>query len=208
MTTRDTDWHAADGRSDEPRGGRGIAEERSYLRFLVQSAQDLNSSLELNEVFRNVAERIKPLVDYNLFCLMLWDEQTQLLEHSFSLCYGKQVPLKGGFPLDHGIGGTCARLRRPVRVPNVLVDPRYVRYRHPEVEIRSELAVPLVVRDRLIGVIDLESTDFDSFSNEHEQMLMALASHVATALENNLSLATGDKLILKYRNKRLKRIPL
>jgi len=161
-----------------------VTEERAYLRFLVQSAEDLNSSLELDEVFQKVAERIKPLVDYHLFCVMFWNEGTRMLEHSFSLCYGEQIAQQGGFPLGHGIGGTCAALRRPVRVPNVLVDPRYVRHRHPEVEIHSELAVPLVVRDRLIGVIDLESTDFDAFSEEHEQMLSALASHVATALEN------------------------
>jgi sigma-B regulation protein RsbU (phosphoserine phosphatase) len=166
------------------KSGPDAVGERAYLRFLVQSAEDLNSSLDLKEVFRKVAERIKPLVDYHLFCVMLWDEEAGLLEHSFSLCYGEQVPQKGGFPLGHGIGGSCAALRRPIRVPDVLVDPRYVRHRHPEVEIHSELAVPLVVRERLIGVIDLESTEFDAFGEEHEQMLVALASHVATALEN------------------------
>ena len=49
----------------------GIAGERAYLRFLVQSAEDLNSSLELEKVFRKVAERIRPLVDFHLFCVML-----------------------------------------------------------------------------------------------------------------------------------------
>ena len=86
--------------------------------------------------------------------------------------------------MNYGIGGTCAARRRPIRVPDVELDPRYVRHRHPEVEIRSELAVPLVVNDRLIGVIDLESTVLDAFSEEHEQMLLALAAHAATALEN------------------------
>jgi sigma-B regulation protein RsbU (phosphoserine phosphatase) len=52
------------------------------------------------------------------------------------------------------------------------------------VEIHSELAVPLVFKDRLIGVLDLESTEFDYFTEEHEQMVSALASHMATALVN------------------------
>ena len=164
--------------------GRGIAEQRSYLRFLVESAEDLNSTLELDEVFRRVAKRIKPLVDYHLFCVQLWNEEAGLLEHSFSTCYGEPVPQTGGFPLNYGIGGTCAAQRKPIRVPDVRADSRYVRYRHPEVEIRSELAVPLVTNDLLIGVIDLESTERDAFTEEHEQMLMALASHAATALEN------------------------
>jgi sigma-B regulation protein RsbU (phosphoserine phosphatase) len=150
----------------------------------VESAEDFNSTLDLNRVFRRVARRIKPLVDYHLFCVLLWNDEAGLLEHSFSTCFGEQVPQKGGFPLNHGIGGTCAALRKPVRVPNVLEDSRYVRYRHPEVEIHSELAVPLVANGHLIGVIDLESTEYDAFTEEHEQMLLALAAHAATALEN------------------------
>jgi sigma-B regulation protein RsbU (phosphoserine phosphatase) len=90
----------------------------------------------------------------------------------------------GGFTLGYGIGGSAAKLRAPVRVPNVLQDPRYVRYRHQEVEIRSELAVPLIVKDRLIGVIDLESMEYNAFGDEHEQLLTALASRIAIALEN------------------------
>jgi sigma-B regulation protein RsbU (phosphoserine phosphatase) len=168
----------------QPAGGRGIADERSYLRFLVESAEDLNSTLELNQVFRRVARRIKPLVDFHLFCVLLWNDEEGLLEHSFSTCYDEHVPQQGGFPLNHGIGGSCAALRKSIRVPDVSKDSRYVRYRHPEVKIRSELAVPLVVNDGLIGVIDLESTELDAFTEDHEQMLLALASHAAIALEN------------------------
>jgi sigma-B regulation protein RsbU (phosphoserine phosphatase) len=57
-----------------------------------------------------------------------------------------------------------------------------VRVRHAEVDIRSELAIPLICQDRLVGVLDLESTQPDLFTAEHEQMLVALASHIATAV--------------------------
>ena len=159
-------------------------DEASLLRFLMSAAAELNSSLELDKVFHKIATGIRPLIDYHLFCVMLWNEQTQLLEHSFSMKYGKAIPQKGGFPLGCGLSGTAAELRRPVRVPNVLEDPRYIRYRHPEVEIHSELAVPLVFQDQLIGALDLESTELDYFTEEHEQMVSALASHIATALVN------------------------
>jgi sigma-B regulation protein RsbU (phosphoserine phosphatase) len=165
-------------------GAREPRAETSVLRFLVQSAEDLNSSLELETVFRKVSERIRSVIDCHLFCVMLWNERTRLLEHSFSLCHGEHVPLEGGFPLGTGVSGTCAALRRPLRVPDVHECEYYVRHRHPEVEVRSELAVPLILKDRLIGAIDLESTEVDAFTEEHEQMLTALASHVAIAVEN------------------------
>ena len=154
------------------------------MRFLADSARDLNSTLQLDEVYRKIAERVRTFVDYHLFCVMLWNERTRLLDFNYSLCFGEHIPLEGGFPLGHGLSGTAAKERRPVLVANVLEDSRYVRHRHPEVEIRSELAVPLVVRDRLIGVLDLESTEFGAFNEEHSELISALARHIAIAIDN------------------------
>ena len=56
--------------------------------------------------------------------------------------------------------------------------------------------MPLVASGRLIGVIDLESTEPDAFTEEHEQMLLALASHAATALEVSAGLGLGRFQIL------------
>ncbi len=163
---------------------QGAVVPLSATRFLADSARDLNSSLDLDELFAKISRRVHLLIDCQLFCVLLWNEDTELLEHSYSLRYGEHVHQEGGFPLGYGLGGSAAALRRPIRVPDVRQDPRYVRFRHAEVTIRSELVVPLIVKDRLIGVLDLESTELDAFSEEHEQMIGALASHVAIALEN------------------------
>jgi serine phosphatase RsbU (regulator of sigma subunit)/SAM-dependent methyltransferase len=154
------------------------------MQFLIESAGDLNSSLRLDEVFQKIGERVRELVDCHLFCIALWNEKTQLLEHSYSLKFGEHIEQEGGFPMGTGISGSAAELRAPIRVPDVSKDPRYVRARHAEVEIRSELAVPLLVKDRLIGTLDLESQQLDAFTEEHQQIIVALASQIATALEN------------------------
>jgi serine phosphatase RsbU (regulator of sigma subunit)/ubiquinone/menaquinone biosynthesis C-methylase UbiE len=161
-----------------------VEDEASLLRFLMGAANELSSSLELDEVFHEIAREIRPLIDYHLFCIMLWNERTQVLEHSFSMKYGKVIPQRGGFPLGYGLSGTAAKLRRSVRVANVQEDPRYVRYRHPEVEIHSELAVPLIHKGELIGALDLESTEFDYFTEKHEHVVSTLASHIGTAIVN------------------------
>jgi serine phosphatase RsbU (regulator of sigma subunit)/SAM-dependent methyltransferase len=174
----------ADDEGEQPATTGSVDDEASLLRFLMHAASDLNSTLELERVFHKIAKGIRPLIDYHLFCIMLWDEQTQMLEHSFSMKYGKAIPQRGGFPLGYGLSGIAAKIRRPIRVSNVLEDPRYVRFRHPEVEIHSELTVPLVFQDQLIGVLDLESTRHDYFTEQHEQVVSALASHIATAIAN------------------------
>jgi serine phosphatase RsbU (regulator of sigma subunit)/SAM-dependent methyltransferase len=164
--------------------GSGPRDEAALLRFLMDSAAELSSSLELDDVFHKIATEIRPFIDYHLFCIQLWNEEEQILENSFSMKYGQAIPQKGGFPLGYGLCGNAAAIRRPIRVGHVLEDPRYVRVRHPEVEIHSELAVPLVFQDRLIGVLDLESTEFDYFTEWHEHLVCALAAFMATALAN------------------------
>lgn len=157
---------------------------RNKMAFLAEAARDLSSTLDLDTVFEKIAEDVRPLIDYQLFCVMLWNEEQELLEHSFSLRYGERLEQTGGFPLSHGITGNAAAKRRPIRVPDVSQDSRYVRARHPEVEIRSEMAVPLLFKGRLVGVLDLESTELDYFTEEHEHMVETLASHMAIALDN------------------------
>lgn len=191
-------WYAtcwAEGRRGEgdPRPAAASADRPKLVRprskvasmdLLTESALDLNSSLHLDEVFAKIADRIQRLIDCHLICIMLWNESIGLLEHSYSLRFGEHIVQEGGFPLGHGISGTAAKERRPLRVRDVRENPHYIRYRHSEVKILSELAVPLVVKDRLVGAIDLESQQLDAFTDEHERIMMALASQIAIALDN------------------------
>ena len=64
--------------------------------------------LDRQELFSRVARRIKRLVDFQVFCLMLWDEASERLEHAFSLRYDERISLIGEFPLGYGIVGTAA----------------------------------------------------------------------------------------------------
>ena len=171
-------------RSSAAEGEIKVDSYRAMLEFLSESAEDLSSTLRLEEVFQRIAQRVQLLLDAHLFCVLLWNEDDQILEHSYSLKFGEHIEQEGGFPLGYGFSGSAAKDMRPIRVANVLADPRYVRFRHAEVEIRSELAVPLISQGRLVGVLDLESVEFDAFTAEHERALVALASHMAAALEN------------------------
>src|SRR4029077_14728063 len=86
-------------------------------------------------------------------------------------------------PLCQGITGAAAAERRTIRVNDVREDPRYLQC-GPDVGVRSELVVPLLRQDRLIGVLDLESTEPQAFTAEHERLLNILGSYIAVALEN------------------------
>lgn len=160
-----------------------VREQARTLSLLHEVSSEITSILEREELLRRIAELVKKLVDYQLFSVLLWNEETDLLEHVFSLQYDRRFSVKTGFPLGYGLCGAAAALRRPIRVSDVSQDPRYVHCAH-QVEVRSELVVPLLFKERLIGVLDLESVEFDAFTEQHEQTLSTLASYIAIALEN------------------------
>ena len=84
-------------------------------------------------------------------------------------------------PIGKGITGTAAESRETVRVEDTLIDPRYIAS-HPD--IRSEVAVPLIVQDRVVGIIDLESERVGFFTEDHVRLLGLLAPQIASSVEN------------------------
>jgi sigma-B regulation protein RsbU (phosphoserine phosphatase) len=158
-------------------------EHASTLSLLYEVSREITSILDREELLRRVAHRVKKLVNYHLFSVMLWNENTQLLESVFGMRYGDAIPTRLRLPLHQGITGISAGERRTMRVADTLNDPRYIQCESGLV-VRSELVVPLLLQDRLIGVLDLESTDPNAFTAVHERMLATLGSYIAIALEN------------------------
>jgi sigma-B regulation protein RsbU (phosphoserine phosphatase) len=158
-------------------------EQAKTLLLLYEVSRELTSILEREELLLRVAQRVKKLVNYHTFSVMLWNEQTQLLESVFAMRSDESIPVRLQLPLHQGLTGTAAGQRRALRINDVRDDPRYILC-DSGVEARSELVIPLFLRDRLIGVMDLESTVPHAFTAEHERMLVTLGSYVAIALEN------------------------
>jgi sigma-B regulation protein RsbU (phosphoserine phosphatase) len=153
------------------------------LALLYELSHEITSILDRGELLRLIAERVKKLVDYDVFTVMLWNESTQVLESVFAMRFEDAIPSRVSIPLHQGITGSAAAERRTIRVIDVRLDPRYLPG-ESGVEVRSELVVPLLRRDHLVGVLDLESTVPDAFTAEHERLLNILGSYVAVALEN------------------------
>ena len=158
-------------------------EQAKTLTLLYEVSRELTAILDRQELLQRVAERVKKIVNYDVFSVMLWNEQAQLLETFFATRCNDSIPLRTRLPLHKGLTGAAAGQRRALRIHDVNEDPRYIAC-DTGVEVRSELVVPLLMQDRLIGVLDLESAQPHAFTAEHERMLSTLGSYVAIALEN------------------------
>src|SRR5260370_386958 len=160
-------------------------EQANTLALLYEVSREITSILDRQELLRQIAQRVKKLVNYHVFSVMLWNEKTQHLESAFVMRYGDSIRSRVRVPLHQGLTGAAARERRSVRVSDTLADPPFLACKiDTGVAARSELVVPLLMRDRLIGVLDLESADTHAFTAEHERMLGTLASYIAIALAN------------------------
>ncbi len=158
-------------------------EQARILSLLHDVGRELTSILDLDTLLLAIARRVKCLVDYDLFNVMLLNHDTHRLGHAFSLRFDERLHVRTTLALGEGLCGTAALNRKPVRVNQVRDDPRYIRC-EAGMDISSELVVPLVAQDRLLGVLDLESLEPGSFTEENEKMLATLASTVAIAIEN------------------------
>lgn len=162
---------------------RLFEQERAYtetLEALADIAREFGSILNLDELLTRIANLTRRVIDYRTFGILLMDDETQELEMKVAVRYGtSSIPqrVKAGA----GLVGYAALNKEVVLVPDVSRDPRYINL---VTDVRSELVIPLLVKDRCIGVFDLESPELDAFTKNHVEILTLLASQAAVAIEN------------------------
>lgn len=160
---------------------RRSVRQSKTLQLLNEISRELSSVLVLNELLRKIGTLTKRLIDYHRFGILLADERAQTFNAVISIKQDERTPEKYTVPFGQGIVGAAAKARQTVVVADVTQDSRYIPL-NPET--RSEMAIPLIYRDRVIGVVDLESPRPGYFSEEHVRIFSTLAPQIAVAIEN------------------------
>jgi len=157
-----------------------VERQNRTLKTLTRLSQEFSSILNLDDLMGKIAATVRTMIHYDAFSIFLVDTERKVLRHRFSVRYDQRVNLDN-IPLGKGITGAAAESRETVRVLNTAEDPRYIAS-HPE--IRSEMAVPLIAQDRVVGVLDVESERIGYFTEEHQRTLSLLAPQIASSVEN------------------------
>lgn len=158
-----------------------VSNQAETLLVLNEVSREMSSILDVEELLRRAAELVKRVIDYQILSLMLYDEEQKIFRHRIDVKHGQRVQGKLRVAAAEGIVGAAATLREPVIVPDVTADPRYLMV-NPET--RSEMAIPMMHKGKVIGVLDLESPQIDYFTSDHVQTLSILAANLAVSLEN------------------------
>jgi sigma-B regulation protein RsbU (phosphoserine phosphatase) len=148
---------------------------------LNEISAELTSILELDPLLARIGQLLRRLIDYQMFSIMLLDDKGETLITRYAWRFGyAHAPLRR-IPITSGLVGAAVREWRPINVPDVRKDTRYLPMNQ---ETRSELIVPLFHKGRIIGVLDLEHTRPGFFNEDHERTLTTMAAQVAIAIEN------------------------
>jgi sigma-B regulation protein RsbU (phosphoserine phosphatase) len=157
-----------------------VRSDADAFETLAEIGRDVAAVLDLDRLFARIAQLTRRVIDYRTFGILLVNDERGDLEMKFAVHYGEKVEVPR-VRLGEGLVGYAALHREPVLVPDVSQDPRYIRV---VPDVKSELAIPMLLKDRCIGVFDLESPELDAFTKRDVEILTLLASQAAVAIEN------------------------
>ncbi|MEE9617641.1 MAG: GAF domain-containing protein, partial [Anaerolineae bacterium] len=157
--------------------GREIAEA------LQETARVVNTSLNLEEVLPLILEQLAQVIHYDSSAVLLLDDDR------FEVTAGRGFPdMKGALRISFSADGdnissAVIRARRPLVIEDIQDDPRWQPI-PATAHIHGWIGAPLIVRDRVIGLLNVDSRRPGAYSEEDGQLVFAFAAQAATAIEN------------------------
>lgn len=157
-----------------------MVESLRRIALLYDASQAVLSTFDLDEVLNRILSITRDHFHMQNGAVMLLDKQKQEVYVRAQFGQGAR-PFGHGMPLGQGLTGTAAKLKQPVYAADVSKDKRYVK---TFLTTKSELAIPMLVRGELVGVLDFQSDELDYFKPDMTELLTLFAMHASMALEN------------------------
>ncbi len=148
--------------------------------FLIRLAETLSTTLDLRTLLKQTAELVRAVLDFRIFAIFLINDRTGDLHMRFQIGHEAEAE-RLRLRIGQGIVGKVAETRQAMLVNDVSRSPDYI---SANPHVCSELAVPLIVKNKLIGVIDIESEQLNYFRPEHLHLLTLTASRISQSIEN------------------------
>jgi len=160
-----------------------FAETQEHLaqhRLLHHITTTAASGTTLEEALQSAVNGLQVTLGGDRVSILLADREKRALEVKAAVGYANEV-FEMRIPLGSGITGWAAAHRRALRVNNVLLDTRYI---EGSPNTRSELAIPLLYRSELLGVLNVESEQFSAYAENDEELLGTLGGSLAAIIAN------------------------
>jgi sigma-B regulation protein RsbU (phosphoserine phosphatase) len=157
-----------------------VTREIKERELLYEVGVRISSSLDLNEVLVLILDSLREVVEFNAAGIYLVDPETRDIMVLTTRGYDPEMESRVELKFGEGIVGWVAKNVEPVVVGDVSKDKRYLNARD---ETRSEIVVPLVAGDKIVGVLNLESNNLEAFGEDDLYLLKTFGSQAALSIE-------------------------
>jgi signal transduction histidine kinase len=173
------------------------------MELIARVGQRIAAQLDPDELFNTTVQELHRRLGYDHASLFLLDpEDPGWLVKRASASRWQGNPNGYRIAIARGIMGAAARQRRPVLVNDIAADPRYVAVPDAD-ELRAELATPILLGDRLLGVLDVAGVA--RLSMEDVTAIQIISDQLAVAIENARLAERGQQLAVLEERRRLAR---
>jgi GAF domain-containing protein len=155
-------------------------EHLSQHRLLHHITTSAASGTTLEEALESAVTGLQVTLGGDRVAIMLADREKKNLDVKAAVGYSEEI-MHLRVPISTGITGWAAAHRRSLRIGNVHEDPRYIEGSSNTV---SELAVPLIYRNEVLGVLNVESENNNAYTDNDEEMLGTLGGSLAAIIAN------------------------
>ena len=181
---------------------RELEQKAAETDVLRQASLEINTTLDLEEIFDIVLRTMDELFDFHHSIILLPDDPTDSLRVVASRGYEDQA-LGGTLAVGTGVIGMVAKRRKLMRVSNLGQQRAYAATIREQMEeagrtdelddlvpvpglpnAESQIAIPLVIKDTLVGVFSVESPEQEPFSDHDELLVTIVANQAASAIQN------------------------
>ncbi|NOR83881.1 MAG: GAF domain-containing protein, partial [Ardenticatenales bacterium] len=193
---------------------RRVDERTRELSMLLEVSHNVASTLELGPLLGLVLDQLKTVVDYTGATILALDEEALTV-----LAYRGLIPQKEAlhlrYPLEQAhVNREVIHRREPVRIPDVRGDTSLARaFQETAGEqlqstfdyIRSWMGVPLMVKERVVGMLALDHSEPNYYTTQQADLALAFANQVAVAMENARLYQRAQELAVVEERSRLAR---
>jgi len=157
----------------------------AYFETLSKISRAITSELYLEDVLKLIVTLTANVMNAKICALWLLDEKTQQLKIKATQAMSREYLKERSLALGEGVVGLVAEQRKPMVIPDVLTDDRYKEKKMARQEnLVSMLSVPMLVKGRVIGVINCYTTESYDFTPSDVELLGTVANQAAVAIEN------------------------
>ncbi len=166
-----------------------LRRQTEQLAFFYQISKDISSNLELEEVLGSLLKKCRQILPLDVFYVALYDAKTQIIHHPlfFDKNKLKNIPARD-LHATPGLSGEIIFNRKTLYLPDTQQPEIVQQYQiiHSGGEgSRSFVGVPMIAREQIIGVLSIQSYQPNRYTTEQIQLLEAIASQAAIAIENS-----------------------